>query len=254
VPKEGQSSVPDFSPVAREYAAARPTYPRALYERLAGLVDVRRQVAWDCATGSGQAARGLAEFFDRVIATDVSAEQLSHAEPHPRIEYRVAPAERSGLQSGSVDLITVAAGIHWFDVDAFFREAQRVARSGGVLAAWTYHLSEVNPGFDERFARFYREVLRPYFSPRIQLVDDHYATLELPGEPIDVGEFEITADWMFEDFLAFVRTWSGYRSYRMAHAGEDPLARVEGDLRRLWGAPDAPRTVRWPIHMKVTRL
>ena len=58
-------AAPDFSPLAATYARSRPTYPAALYEWLAGLVE-RRELAWDCATGSGQAALGLAAHFARV--------------------------------------------------------------------------------------------------------------------------------------------------------------------------------------------
>jgi len=47
-----------------------------------------RDLAWDCATGNGQAAVALAGHFDKVIATDASAEKVAHAERHPRFEYR----------------------------------------------------------------------------------------------------------------------------------------------------------------------
>ena len=48
---------------------------------------------------------------------------------HPRVEYRVATAEESGLESKSVDLITVAQALHWFDLERFEAEARRVARA-----------------------------------------------------------------------------------------------------------------------------
>jgi hypothetical protein len=52
-------SGPDFSPVAERYVRARPTYPDALFEWLANEAPAL-DVAWDCATGSGQAAQSLA--------------------------------------------------------------------------------------------------------------------------------------------------------------------------------------------------
>ena len=141
------SEVPDFSGVSAEYAAARPLYPSELFDWLASCVN-RRESAWDTATGSGQAAIGLAPHFARVIATDVSAGQLRHAKQHPRIEYRVAPAEESGLAAESIDLAVAAAAIHWFDLDRFYAEVGRVVRRGGVLAAWTYHVADVSPPLD----------------------------------------------------------------------------------------------------------
>ena len=73
-----------------------------------GTITPTRRLAWDCATGNGQAAIQLATVFDRVIATDASESQIANAQPHQRIEYRVAPAEQSDLQSGSFDLVMVA--------------------------------------------------------------------------------------------------------------------------------------------------
>src|SRR5262245_24665202 len=92
-----------FSGCAGSYAATRPGYPDDLLDWVAALPAARR-LAWDCATGSGQAALGLAERFDRVVATDASASQLANAVPHPRIEYRTAPAEASGLPDAAADL------------------------------------------------------------------------------------------------------------------------------------------------------
>jgi ubiquinone/menaquinone biosynthesis C-methylase UbiE len=42
---------------------------------LAGLVD-RKELAWDCATGKGQAAVGLSKYFRQLIASDMSEKQI----------------------------------------------------------------------------------------------------------------------------------------------------------------------------------
>lgn len=126
-----------FSGHAADYAVHRPTYPQGLFRYLSGLL-TRRERVWDCATGNGQAALLLAEYFDEVVATDASRRQLAAAPAHPRIRYRCAPAERAPLETESVDLVTVAQALHWFDVDAFHREVCRVLRPGGLLAVWCY--------------------------------------------------------------------------------------------------------------------
>src|ERR1051326_7411546 len=108
-----------FSKQATGYAKFRPRYPQKLFDYL-GSIAPSRQLAWDCATGNGQAAVGLASVFDRVIATDASEKQIANAEQHDHVEYRVAPAEESGLESSSIDLIMVAQALHWFDLERFY--------------------------------------------------------------------------------------------------------------------------------------
>jgi ubiquinone/menaquinone biosynthesis C-methylase UbiE len=129
-----------FSPQASDYARFRPTSPRQMFQFLARLAP-RHELAWDCATGSGQVAVPLADHFAHVIATDASAQQIANAEPHPRVKYRVAPAEQSGLVSGSVDLIMVAQALHWFDLDAFNAEARRVLKPAGSSRSPATHFS-----------------------------------------------------------------------------------------------------------------
>ena len=60
--------------------------------------------------------------FDRVIATDASEKQIANAQSHETVEYRVAPAENSGIGSETIDLIMVAQALHWFDLDRFTRK------------------------------------------------------------------------------------------------------------------------------------
>jgi ubiquinone/menaquinone biosynthesis C-methylase UbiE len=128
-----------FSRQAPLYARHRPRYPAGLFAYLAAAAPGHR-LAWDCGTGSGQAAVGLAEHFEQVVATDLSAEQIAHAMPHPRIRYVIAPADRvetaqtMGLEPQSVDLVTAAQALHWFDLDRFYAEVRRVLRPGGLLA------------------------------------------------------------------------------------------------------------------------
>ena len=94
-----------FSRVANRYADFRPRYPAELFDYLASLVP-RDSPVWDCACGNGQATYDLARHFDTVVATDASREQIASATAHPKVEYRVAPAEESGLPDKSVGLIT----------------------------------------------------------------------------------------------------------------------------------------------------
>ena len=245
------TEAPDFSPFADRYARGRPRYPAEMFAWLASLVD-RRELAWDCGTGTGQAAVGLAEHFAHVVATDRSAEQLRHAAPHPRIEYRREPAESSGLAPGSADLTTAAAAVHWLDLEAFAAEVRRVTRPGGVLAVWTYHPARVSAPFEPLLARFYWR-LKPWFAPQTDLVDAAYATLELPGAPIATPHFDVVVEWDLAELRDFLASFSGVQAY-LRERGEDPVEEIAGELEDLWGGATARRRLHWPLAIRAQRL
>jgi SAM-dependent methyltransferase len=160
-----------FSRLAAEYAAFRPAYPPAIFDYLAHLCAERRN-AWDCACGNGQATLALAERFEGVIATDASPQQLAAAPAHAHVTYRVARAEESGIESNSVDLVTVAQALHWFDLDPFYGEVQRVLKPSGVLAVWTYgQLHVEDDAIDALIQEFYWDIVGPYWPPERRLVE-----------------------------------------------------------------------------------
>ena len=247
------SPFPDhFSGVAGAYAEHRPRYPDRLFEWLAE-VSPGHELAWDCATGSGQAAVALAARFDRVLGTDASAAQIAAAQMHSRVEYRVAPAEASGLPDASADLVTVAQALHWFDRPPFYAEARRVLRPGGLVAAWTYGASVFDdPRADAAHRRFYSDTVGPFWPAERALVESGYRAIEFPFEEIDAPEFEMEAEWPLSSFLGYVGTWSAVTRFRRKR-GYDPVAELGDELRRLWGNPETPRRIRWPLAMRVGR-
>src|SRR5881296_1212973 len=185
-----------FSRQAADYAIFRPGYPRELFDYL-GSIAPSRQLAWDCGTGNGQAAVGLASLFDRVIATDASEKQIAKADPHERVEYHVAPAENSGIESETIDMIMVAQALHWFDLDRFYAEAQRVLKPNAVLAASAYNLLQIEPAIDEVVNRYYYEVVGPFWPPERKLVEQ-FSDLPFPFQEVDAPKFERTAQWDLE--------------------------------------------------------
>lgn len=251
--RTGMANSQLFSTVAREYANFRPGYPPEIFAWLATQVS-RRNFVWDCGCGSGQASVALAAHFDSVIATDASEQQIAAATPHPRVSYRVAPAEASGLDPASVDLITVAQALHWFDVAAFYREARRVARPGALLAAWTYTIPEpAEPAVRAAFDGFYRSVVGPYWPPERRHVESHYTTLEFPAPRVAVPEFRLSVEWPLAQLLGYVSSWSATARYRAATGG-DPVAILEHSLAPLWGPPTRLMTVRFPLTVLATRF
>lgn len=247
-----------FSAASDRYAAFRPDYPAALFEWLAGLcprsgTSVGHGTAWDCATGSGQAAQGLARLFQNVIATDASAEQIFHATPHPGIVYRVAAADASGLADNSVDLITVAQAAHWFDLPDFYAEATRVMKPDGIIALWAYGLARIDPAIDTVITRFYRDTVGPYWPPERRWIEDGYRTLPFPFEEIIAPAFGMKAEWDLSALLAYLSTWSAVKRCKMAQ-GDDPIPPLRAELKPLWGDSSNTRQLQWPLFMKVGRL
>ena len=239
-----------FSTRSADYARHRPGYPDSLFDFLSSLTG-GHDAAWDCATGSGQAALALAERYESVIATDASAAQIDSALPHDAVHYRVAHAEASGLKSASVDLVTVGQALHWFDIPAFFAEASRVLVTGGVLAIWCYELCQVSDECDRAVDRLYRDITGPFWPPERELIESRYAGIEAPGQPIVSPDFEMILSWHATDMLGYLRTWSACKRYEQEH-GDDPVTMIENELLTAWGSQ--PRVVRWPLTLLASRM
>jgi SAM-dependent methyltransferase len=242
-----------FATVAREYASFRPGYPPELFGWLAGAAPALDAV-WDAGCGSGQASIALAAHFAQVYATDVAPEQIAAAQEHPRVRYAVAPAERSGLEDASVDLVTVAQALHWFDVEGFHAEARRVARPGALLAVWTYPRPEfVDPALDRVFLDFYSNVVGPYWPPERKHVEARYATLPFPFEELPHPAFGLELHWNLEQVIGYVSSWSATAQYRKKLGG-DPLPKLRESLGPVWPGDDARAALRMPLVLRAARL
>lgn len=245
-----------FSGHAAAYAEFRPRYPVALFAELARRAPSRR-VAWDAGTGNGQAAVALADWFERVIATDPSAEQLAHATAHARVDYRrgAETIEPTGhVADGSVALITVAQAAHWFDRPRFFGEAARLLQPGGLVALWCYSLLEVDTRFDALVRELHDVALAPDWPAPRALVMEGYRSIVLPFPEItgELPRFAIEQEMAFDGVVGYVATWSALQAQRK-RTGRDPLATFGPRLLEAWGAPATRRRVRWPLHLRVGR-
>lgn len=237
-----------FSPIAKEYARGRFGYPLELYQTLAAQCPAR-ELAWDCGCGSGQVACDLPKFFTQVIATDISEPLLALAPPDPRVVYRAAPADSSGLPSSSVDLITVAQAVHWFDLDRFWREVLRVLKPGGVLAIWGYTWPQVNEATNHVLG-FLKQEIAPFWPARSVLLHRNYEALNPPLQELTLPAFELSAAWSLEDYLDHLRSWSAVRYYK-EHQRRDIVEALLPEFRSVW--PTATVNVRWPLVLRVFR-
>jgi SAM-dependent methyltransferase len=240
-----------FSGRSRDYARYRPDYPEALFEFLGNRAPDRVR-AWDCATGSGQAALGLAGHFESVVATDASWNQIVSAGRHPRVRYAVATAEKAPLPEDSVALVVAAQALHWFDRARFWEEARRVLVPGGILAVWSYGGFHVTPEVEAVVHRFYREIVGPYWPPERALVERGYGDLEFPFEPLTPPTFALEKHWDLAAVRGYLKTWSATQRYEAA-LGRDPLVLIREELEAAWGAPERVRTFRWDLVLRVGR-
>lgn len=246
-----------FSQVASPYARFRPTYPAELFAELAVRAPAHDR-AWDCGTGNGQAAWGLARHFAFVVATDASVSQLGQARardgpPGGRVAFLAGAAERVPLAARSIALATVAQALHWFDADAFYGEVARVVRSGGLLAAWSYSLCHISPAVDRAVGALYHEALSDYWAPERRHVETGYRSLGFPfdEEPAPTG-LTLRRPMTRADLEGYVATWSAVRTARSA--GVDPIPAFLDELNGAWPEPDRALEARWPLSVRIGRV
>jgi len=235
----------------------------------------RHGLAWEAGCGSGQLSVDLARRFDRVIATDASDAQLARARPHPRVTYRRARAEHSGLpdaERGSadgtddhrtdadgtgVDLAVAAQAAHWFDVGAYFEEVRRVGAPDAAFALVSYGPTRISAELDPLVEAFRVGELAPWWPPQRRHVEDGYRSLPFPFDEVpeaDLPELEIRREWTLDDFLAYVRTWSALRGMGEAEAASRLVA-LRTRLAPAWGEGGGRRrTVAWPLAIRAGRL
>lgn len=241
-----------FSNHSDDYARFRPGYPEELYDFLTSLLP-DSGTAWDCATGNGQAAVSLARRLRFVVATDASHRQLACAHRDPKVGYVGALADATPLRDASIDLVTVALALHWFDLDGFYDEVRRVVNPGGVLACWTYHVQRVDAKVDAVVRRLYSDVLGDYWAPEIRHVETGYQSLAFPFEEIPSPPFRVAERWDLARLAEFVGTWSASRRYFEA-TGRKAVDEVWDELAEAWGESRETREIVWDLHLRVGRL
>lgn len=240
-----------FSEKSSEYRKYRPDYPEELFEFLASLSG-GRQLAWDCATGSGQCAHGLTPFFTKIIATDGSSNQIQNAKSHHAIEYKVMLAESTDFPSESFDLITVGQALHWLDTDAFFNEANRVLKADGILAVWSYNLLEVSAETDQVIRDFYENELASYWPPERKHVEANYSTIHFPFSNQQTHLFKMEKSWSLQQLLGYISSWSAVKMC-LAGNGHNAVNAFSDRLAATWGNKEQKQTISWPLTVHILR-
>jgi len=241
-----------FSSRSEEYSFYRPVYPDGLFEFLSEITR-HKNLAWDCATGNGQAAIGICKYFKKVIASDVSKSQIEYSFHRDNIVYDVFPAEKVNIEENSVDLITVAQAAHWFDLTKFYQEVRRVSNGNdGIIAIWSYGMHRINPKIDMISEKLTvgGEILGNYWPKETIYVKEDYKTIPFPFKEITIPKLEMKVNWSFDDLFTYMETWSSVKKFQMEKK-YDPLSIVREEMKSLWGKKDTKKVVRWNINLRV---
>lgn len=242
----------NFSKQSDIYVKYRPHYPVALYSYLSSLT-ADHDLAWDCGTGNGQAAIGLAAYYNQVIATDPSEQQIKNCLPHNKVQYLVEKAENNSLASSSVDLLTVANALHWFDFDIFFPEAHRVLKPNGIIAAWAMGVPAISPAIDDIIQHFHDHTLNDHWLAENRLVEKGYTTIPFPFQEIDTPAFFCEKKMNLHDLIGYLNTWSATQRF-IAVQQFNPTEKVQARLTEVWEDPHAEKTLTWQLVLKVGRI
>ena len=242
-----------FSQISGDYQRFRPTYPERLYRFLSEQC-ANHDLAWDCATGTGQAATALAKTFSRVVASDASPQQIDQAQAQAvaleNISFQIAAAESVDLPDNSVDLVTVAQALHWFPLDAFYTEVKRVLKPDGLLAVWSYGVMTIdNPAVQKIVDHFYSATLAEYWSPKRRWVEEGYRNLAFPFDELNCPQFSIRSEFDHQQLCGYLGTWSATQKWRQTQT-QDPFPKLCTQLATNW--PDSTQImVEWPVLMRL---
>lgn len=134
-----KDSTERFSDRVADYVRYRPGYPAELLPFLQKERCLRAGIpVADIGSGTGILTRLLLDAGHTVYAVEPNTPMRTAAESrlggYDRLISVAGTAEATGLQDGSVDLITAAQAFHWFDPQAAKKEFRRIARPDAFQA------------------------------------------------------------------------------------------------------------------------
>ncbi len=242
-----------FNEKSGEYQCFRPGYPEQLFDYLATLVNAEARV-WDCGTGNGQAALVLAKKFQCVFATDIHLKQLDVASQHHNVHYICCPAEKTPFLEHTMDLITIAQALHWFNFDNFYDEVKRIAKPSSTIAAWCYSLGTVNANLDPLIRKLYADVLGDEYWPKERrFIDEQYRTIPFPFKKMKAPSFTIEKKMNFHLLIGYLNTWSAVKEYQN-RTHTNPIELIYDELLARWGNPTLEFLMHWPVHLLIGQI
>jgi ubiquinone/menaquinone biosynthesis C-methylase UbiE len=242
----------NFSSQAQIYSLHRPGYPGELFDFIFQHV-AKKNAALDCATGNGQAAVVMAEYFDKVYAIDISKKQIALAIHKPNIHYSVSKAENTPFADNSFDCITVAAALHWFDVDDFYKEVNRIIIPAGVIACWAYGLLSTGiKNLDTLLKDFYLQKINAYWDPERKHIDEAYKNIPFPFKEIANPGFESVLEWDSSQLEGYLNSWSSVQHF-IRKNNYNPVVDLMKEVNQVICEREKFEA-RFPIFMRIGRI
>jgi hypothetical protein len=241
-----------FSTQSKAYAQFRPSYPHELFDYILQFVQ-QRKCAWDCATGNGQAAKVLAEYFEKVEASDLSESQINNAVPKTNIQYRICPAEQTPFADNSFDLITVAQAYHWIHWKKFHDEARRVGKNNSVITVWGYNnFTTDDDKLNQLLHHFYYDIVFSYWDAERRHVEKNYESVEFNFDLLPAQSFGTDLIYTKEHLIGYLQSWSAVQNYIKAN-DSSPVGLIMNDLDSIWKEEETKK-VHFPIFLKIGRI
>lgn len=224
-----------FQKGGENYANFRPDYPKELYQEIlkySGRKDFTTipngSTVVDLACGGGQATKDLIPYFDKIIGMDVSESQIKNAFQNEKIIYKVGKSEDTGLENESVDLITVAQALHWFEFDPFFKEVDRILKKGGVLACWGYPLNYFEEEAATNALIHFFEDIDKYWHPKRKILDHKYKDVKfIYPNTLKKMTFQNKKKMTIENYMNYIRTWSSVITYIEKNQNDEIILELE---------------------------
>ncbi|XP_033629923.1 putative methyltransferase DDB_G0268948 isoform X1 [Asterias rubens] len=255
------------------YLEGRPEWPQEIIQRVMQYLLLKKlppqTLALDVGCGSGQNTIPLAPHFERVVGVDVSKAQTEagrrRTDKPTNVEFQVGSAEDLLFaDDNSVDLVTCATSFHWFDKEAFFKQADRVLKPSGCIAIYWYNkihpCVEGDVGKNEKIRQTVIEMdsvtLRPYTTDCVKSLEGKTDETRIPYEDnIRDDTIELLVDSTMALYVKYVRSWSEYQHYtRQIPGGQDLAKDLQDKLMDIMGLDGSPEGANIKLKLPVTLL
>jgi ubiquinone/menaquinone biosynthesis C-methylase UbiE len=248
------------------YAKYRIVYPNSLFDYLRSLVS-SNSLAWDVGTGTGQAAVTLSSHFQRVVGSDINANQISqYPQNIENVDFHVSNSfelrkieSELGLKGNSVDLVLVAQAVHWFPLNEFHLAVKHVLKDKGIYAILTYVLPNISPSVDSVLRKYHDEVLSEFWAEENKkYVHTMYKTIDFPfdDEIRNIPEFSSRGTWNLEQLFGYLDSWSATQ-VAAKKLGRQPILDDPILLKQFTDAweddPNASKEFSYPLYLRIAR-
>ncbi|XP_059143693.1 putative methyltransferase DDB_G0268948 [Physella acuta] len=242
---------------AQIYATHRPTYPQEIYEKILAyhseIPQNKRLLAVDVGCETGQSTRPLTKYFQQVIGSDVSEDQLSIIPRNaPNLDYKVAYAEDLNfLGDKTVDMVTVATALHWMDYKKFFSEARRVLKPDGTLAVYSmFHENFEHPEVRAYIAQLQSTIFSGYLTTRFRMILEKFQSLEFPFKDIRRHDDIIkTGELTLDGIVGYLASFHYTKLFADDNPDRDILAEMKQSLQEIFQKSNHHLTE--PVKVKV---